>query len=321
MDNATIARMLEQTADLLEVDGADRFRVGGYRRAAEAVDQTTVELASVADDSARLLAIPGIGKSMATAIQAIVQTGSMPLRDELLAKYGGADLLELLKLPSMGPKTIALVWAAAKIGSIDQLADAIDSGKLAELPRMGQKQLEKIRKGIDDYRRSAGRFRIDQAAEAAKRIELYLLAFPGFEKVTPAGSLRRRRETAGDLDLLVTGPACAPENTSAAVEYVAAFPGIHDLIAKGENKVSFHLSDGMQVDVRLLPSASYGAALQYFTGSKAHNVTLRQRALKMGYTLSEWSLARLDDDSVVAAASEQEIYSALHMDWIPPELR
>src|SRR5579871_1802343 len=321
MDNATIARVLDQTADLLEVDGADRFRVGGYRRAAEAVNQTTVDLLSIADDSERLLAIPGIGKSMASAIQAIVRTGTMPLRDELLAKYGGADLLELLKLPSLGPKTIALFWAAAKISSIDQLADAIDSGRLAELPRMGQKQLEKIRKGIDDYRRSAGRFRIDQAAEAARRIELYLLAFPGFEKVTPSGSLRRGRETAGDLDLLVTGPACAPEKTSAAVEYVAAFPGIHDIIAKGENKVSFHLGNGLQVDVRLLPSESYGAALQYFTGSKGHNVSLRQRALKMGYTLSEWSLARLDDDSVVAAATEEDIYSALHMDWIPPEMR
>jgi DNA polymerase (family 10) len=321
MDNAAIARLLEQTADLLEVDGADRFRVGGYRRAAEAAEQTTVDLMSVAGDPARLLAIPGIGKSMATAIQAIAQTGTMPLREELLAKYGGADLLELLKLPSMGPKTIALLWAAAKITSIDQLADAIDSGKLAELPRMGQKQLEKIRKGIDDYRRSAGRFRIDQAADAAQRLELYLLAFPGVEKVTPAGSLRRGRETAGDLDVLVTGPACRPDATEPMVEYVAAYPGIADLIARGENKVSFHLSDGMQVDVRLLPTESYGAALQYFTGSKAHNVTLRQRALKMGYTLSEWSLARLDDDSTVAAATEEEIYGALHMDWIPPEMR
>jgi DNA polymerase (family 10) len=258
---------------------------------------------------------------MATAIQAIVQTETLPLREELLAKYGGADLLELLKLPNMGPKTIALIWAAAKITSIDQLADAIDSGRLAELPRMGQKQLDKIRKGIDDYRRSAGRFRIDQAADAARRIELYLLAFQGFERVTPAGSLRRGRETAGDLDLLVTGPACAPEKTSDAVEYVSAFPGISDLIAKGENKVSYHLADGMQVDVRLLPPESYGAALQYFTGSKAHNVALRQRALKMGYTLSEWSLARLDDDSTVAAVTEEEIYGALKMDWIPPEMR
>jgi DNA polymerase (family 10) len=321
MDNATIARILEQTADLLEIDGAERFRVFGYRGAAQAAEQTTVDLSEAASDTARLLAIQGIGKSMAVAIQAIVQTGTMPLREELLAKYGGADLLELLKLPSMGPKTIALLWAAAKITSIDQLADGIDNGNLAGMPRMGQKQLDKIRKGIDDYRRSSGRFRIDQAADASRRIELYLLAFPGFEKVTPSGSLRRGRETAGDLELLVTGPACAPDRTSPAVEYVSAFRGITDLIARGENKVSFHLADGMQVDVRLLPSKSYGAALQYFTGSKAHNVALRQRALKMGYTLSEWSLARLDDDSTVAAATEEEIYSALKMDWIPPELR
>ena len=320
MDNVTMARLLEQTADLLEIDGADSFRIRSYRRAAEAVEQTTVDLTAVADDTARLLEIPGIGKSMAANLKAIAGTGTLPLREELLAKYG-SSLLELMKLPGMGPKTVALFWSAAQIASIDQLAEAIDGGRLAGLPRMGQKQLDKLRKGIEDYRRSSGRYRIDQAQEAADRLELYLLEFPGVEKVTPAGSLRRGRETAGDLDLLVTGPACAPEQTAAAVEHVAAYPGIHDLIVKGENKVSFHLIDGMQVDVRLLPSASYGAALQYFTGSKAHNVSVRQRALKMGYTLSEWALARLDDGTTVAAATEEEIYAALKMDWMAPELR
>jgi DNA polymerase (family X) len=320
MDNPTMARLLAETADLLEIDGGDSFRIRSYRRAAEASEQTTVDLVAAAPETARLLEIPGIGKGMAANLQAIAATGTLPLRDELLAKYG-AGLLELLKLPGMGPKTVALLWDAAKIASIDQLAEAIEAGRLTGLPRMGEKQIEKLRKGIDDYRRSAGRFRIDVAEEAARRISAYLLAFPGIEKVTPAGSLRRGRETAGDLDLLVTGPACAPEQTAAAVEYVAAYPGIHDMIAKGENKVSFHLSDGLQVDVRLLPSASYGAALQYFTGSKAHNVTLRQRALKMGYTLSEWALARLDDNSTVAAATEEEIYAALAMDWMPPEMR
>ncbi len=320
MDNPTMARLLEETADLLEIDGGDSFRIRSYRRAAEAAAQTTVDLVAAAPDTARLLEIPGIGKGMAANLQAIAETGSLPLRDELLARYG-AGLLDLLKLPGMGPKTVALLWDAAKISSIDALAEAIDAGRLAGLPRMGVKQIEKLRKGIDDYRRSAGRFRIDVAEEEAKRIAAYLLAFPGIEKVTPAGSLRRGRETCGDLDLLATGPACAPEHTSAAVDYVAAYPGIQDIIAKGENKVSFHVGQGMQVDVRLLPSASYGAALQYFTGSKAHNVSLRQRALKMGYTLSEWALARLDDESTVAAATEEEIYSALGMDWMPPEMR
>jgi len=320
MDNPTMARLLAETSDLLEIDCGDSFRIRSYRRAAEAAEQTTVDLVAAASSIARLLEIPGVGKGMAANIQAIAATGTLPLREQLLAKYG-AGVLDLLKLPGMGPKTVALLWSAAQIASIDQLAEAIEAGRMAGLPRMGEKQIEKLRKGIDDYRRSAGRFRIDVAEDAAGRIAAYLLALDGIERVTPAGSLRRGRETVGDLDLLVTGPACAPEHTTAAVEHVAAYPGICDIIAKGENKVSFHLSNGLQVDVRLLPSASYGAALQYFTGSKAHNVALRQRALKMGYTLSEWALARLDDESTVAAATEEAIYAALGMDWIPPELR
>jgi len=328
MDNLTLARLLSETGDLLEIDGGDSFRIRSYRRAAEAVEQSTVDLAAltVAADPQKLLEIPGIGKSMAANIQAAVATGSIPLRDELLGRYS-AGILDLLKLPGMGPKTIALLWDASKISSIDQLAEAIDAGRLAGLPRMGEKQIEKLRKGIEDFRKSAGRFRIDEAEESAERIIHYLLAFDGIDRVTPAGSLRRGRETAGDLDLLVTGPACEPDKASAAVEYTAAYPGIRDMIARGENKVSFYLGNSLQVDVRLLPSSSYGAALQYFTGSKMHNVALRQRALKMGYTLSEWALARLNDGpggaagSVVAAETEESIYEALGMDWTPPEMR
>jgi len=320
MDNTTMSRLLAETADLLEIDGGDSFRVLSYRRAAEAAEQTTVDLAAIAHDSARLLGIPGIGKSMAANLKAIADTGTLPLREELLTRYG-SSLLELLKLPGMGPKTVALLWDAAKISSIDQLAEAIDAGRLTGLPRMGAKQIAKLKKGIEDYRRSAGRYRIDEAEDAAERVTAWLMSFPGVERVTPAGSLRRGRETAGDLDLLVTGPACEPGHTAGAVDHVCAYSGIHDIIARGENKVSFHLGSGMQVDVRLLPTGSYGAALQYFTGSKAHNVALRQRALKMGYTLSEWSLAALEGGQVIAAASEEEIYSALGMDWMPPELR
>ena len=330
MDNKTMARLLAETADLMEIDGADSFRIRSYRRAADAAEQTTVDLTEAASDPARLMEIDGIGKSMAAKLQAIAATGTLPQREELLAKFG-AGVLELLKLPGMGPKTVTLLWDAGVIGagavdsanvtSIDQLAQAIASGRLKGLPRMGDKQIEKLKKGIEDYRRSAGRFRIDVAEEEAVRIAAYLLKLNGIERVTPAGSLRRGRETVGDLDLLVTGPACAPEKTQAAVEHVAAYPGIHNVIAKGENKVSFNTGQGLQVDVRLLPEASYGAALQYFTGSKAHNVTLRQRALKLGYTLNEWALARLSDASTVAAATEEEIYAALGMDWMPPEMR
>lgn len=320
MDNKTMARLLSETADLLEIDGADSFRIRSYRRAADAAEQTTVDLVEAASDAARLMEIDGIGKGMAAKLQAIAQTGSLEQRDQLLAKYG-AGILDLLKLSGMGPKTIALLWDATKIASIDQLAEAIAAGRLNGLPRMGARQIEKLRRGIDDFRRSAGRFRIDVAAEEAARIAAYLLRLEGIDKVTPAGSLRRGRETVGDLDLLATGPACEPGHTAAAVEHVAAYPGIHDIIAKGENKISFNLEQGLQVDVRLLPTASCGAALQYFTGSKAHNVALRQRALKFGYTLNEWALARLDDGSTVAAATEEEIYAALGMDWMPPEMR
>jgi DNA polymerase (family 10) len=325
MDNKTMARLLAETADLMEIDGADSFRIRSYRRAADAAEQTTVDLVEAANDTARLLAIDGIGKSMAAHLQSIAATGTLPLREELLTKYG-AGVLELLKLPGMGPKTVALLWDAGVISgankdSVGQLAEAIAAGRLKGLPRMGTKQIEKLQKGIEDYKRSVGRFRIDVAEEEAERIAAYLLKLKGIKRVTPAGSLRRGRETEGDLDLLATGPACEPGKTQAAVEHVAAYPGIHDMIAKGENKVSFHVDQGLQVDVRLLPEASYGAALQYFTGSKAHNVTLRQRALKMGYTLNEWALARLDDGSTVAAKTEEAIYSALGMDWMPPEMR
>src|SRR5579863_1618210 len=186
MDNKTMARLLAETADLLEIDGADSFRVRSYRNAAEAAEQTTVDLMEAANDTARLMEIDGIGKGMAARLQAIATTGTLPQRDELLAKYG-AGVLELLKLTGMGPKTIALLWDAAQIGTIDQLSEAIEGGRLKGLPRMGDKQIQKLRKCIEDYRRSTGRFRIDFAEDEAARIATYLLKFPGIEKVTPAG--------------------------------------------------------------------------------------------------------------------------------------
>jgi len=320
MDNIAIARLLDETASLLEIDAGDPFRIRSYRRAAEAVEQQTTQISSLASDPKQLLAIPGIGKGMAANIVEMVSTGTMPLREELLAKYK-PTMLELLRLPGMGPKTVALVWSALGVSDIDSLETAAKAGKLADLPRMGQKFTDKLLKGIEDYRRNSSRFRVDDAHEYAEKISVLIRAFPGIDEITPAGSLRRGRETVGDLDLLVTGPACEPDVVAAAVEHVAGLPLIDKLLAKGQNKVSFTLRNNLQVDVRLLPRASYGAALQYFTGSKMHNVALRQRAIKRGLTLNEYALARLDDNAIVAARTEEEIYRALDLDYIPPELR
>ena len=323
MDNITLARLLDETAALLEIDNADVFRVRSYRRAAEAVEAQTTQLATLATpdaDPKALLAIPGIGKGMAMNIRDLVATGSMPLRDELLTKYR-ATMLELLRLPGMGPKTVALVWSALQVSNIDELEAAAKAGHLNTLPRMGEKFVTKLLKGIEDHRKNSSRFRIDAARVQANRIAELILAFPGIDTVTPAGSLRRGRETVGDLDLLATGPACEPDVVAAAVEHVATLPLIDKLMARGQNKVTFTLRNNLQVDVRLLPRKSYGAAMQYFTGSKHHNVALRQRAIKRGLTLSEYALLRLEDNVIVASETEEAIYNALDLAYIPPELR
>jgi DNA polymerase (family X) len=320
MDNRSMAQLLAETADLLEIDAGDSFRIRSYRRAAEAVESSTVQLSTIAGDPKKLLEIPGIGKGMASNIQDIERTGSLPLRDELLKKYK-PTMLELLRLPGMGPKSVALIWDALHVASVEELEAAIAAGRLAGLPRFGDKLIEKLRKGIEDYKQNSGRFLIDVAEIAAEKLIAYLREFPGFTTILPAGSLRRGRDTVGDLDILATGPACAEQKVSAAVQHAAAYPPAATMLAKGQNKVSFRLRNGLQVDVRLLPEGSYGAALQYFTGSKMHNVTVRQRALKRGYTLSEYALARLDNGAFVAGATEEEIYAALGLDWIPPELR
>jgi DNA polymerase (family 10) len=320
MDNHSIAVMLDETADLLEISAADPFRVRSYRRAAEAVEASTTQLSTISGELKQLLAIPGIGKGMAANIQEIEKAGTFPLREELLVRYK-PSMLELLKLPGMGPKSVALMWEVLQVSSIGELEAALGDGRAAKLPRFGEKQVEKLRQGIEDYKKNSGRFLLDTVEEAAEKLTEYLRGFEGLTRIEPAGSWRRGRETAGDLDMLVTGPGCAEDCVAAAVEYVAAYPLAGTLLAKGQNKVSFRMRTGLQVDVRLLPEGSWGAAMQYFTGSKMHNVTLRQRALRRGYTLSEYALARVDDGSFVAGASEEEIYAALGLDWIAPELR
>jgi len=321
MENKAIASLLYETADLLEIDGQDVFRIRSYRRAAEAIDALPQQVRDLIQEPKKLLEVPGIGKGMLTNLQELFASGTIGVHAEMLAKYK-PSMLDLLKIQGLGPKTISLIWSAYQVADVDGVEKLAQEGKIRILPRMGEKHEQKLLKAIESYRKLTGRFLISVAAETAEALAEHLAKFRGIEKVTPAGSLRRGRETVGDLDLLVTGKACETEESRQQVmEHILLFPGLTDVIARGDNKISFHLRNHMQVDVRLLAAESFGAALVYFTGSKSHNILLRQRALKMGFTLNEYGLARLDDEKRVASKTEEDIYATLKVDYIPPELR
>jgi DNA polymerase (family 10) len=321
VDNKSIATVLYETADLLEIDGQDSFRIRSYRNAAQAVENHTEQIKDIISEPKKVLAIPGIGKGMLVNLQELFKDGQLKVQAELLKKYH-PSMLQLLKIQGLGPKTIALIWSAYQVCDVDGVEKLAREGKIRELPRMGEKQEQKLLKAIEDFRRISGRFLIDVAETEAKKLTDYLAKFQGFDKITPAGSLRRGRETVGDLDILVTGAACcSAEEREKSGQYIAKYPPLMSIIGQGDNKISFRLRNDLQVDVRLLPPESFGAAMQYFTGSKAHNVALRQRALKMGYTLNEYSLADLKTEKPVAGKTEEEIYAKLKLDYIPPELR
>jgi DNA polymerase (family 10) len=321
VDNKAIANILYETADLLEIDGQDSFRIRSYRNAAQAIENHSQQIKDLISEPKQILAIPGVGKGMLDKLKELFTTGKLGVQAELLEKYH-PSMLQLLKIQGLGPKTIALIWSAYKVSDVDGVEKLAREGKIRELPRMGEKHEAKLLKAIEDYRRIGGRFLIDAAELECEKITDYVKKFPGIDKITPAGSLRRGRDTVGDLDILVTGKACTTEEgRQEAIAHVAKYPPLMDVIASGDNKISFHVRSGMQVDVRLLPPESFGAAMQYFTGSKAHNVALRQRALKMGYTLNEYSLATLEGEKPVAGRTEEEIYAKLKLDYIPPEMR
>ncbi|MBV8052401.1 MAG: DNA polymerase/3'-5' exonuclease PolX [Acidobacteriaceae bacterium] len=321
MDNKAIAGILYETADLLEIDGQDSFRIRSYRNAAQSIEALPQQISDLIGEPKKILEIPGIGKGMLQNLQEMFKEGRLSLHAEMLKKYR-PSMLDLLKVQGLGPKTIALIWSAYQICDLEGVEKLAREGKIRTLPRMGEKQETKLLKAIEDYRRIAGRFLLDSAEAQAAKIVEHLQGYPGVEKVTPAGSLRRGRETVGDLDILVTGKACCEDEArQKLIDHIIKLPGLMEIIARGDNKVSFRLRGGMQVDVRFLAPESFGAAMQYFTGSKAHNVALRQRALKMGYTLSEYSLARVDDQKAVAGKTEEEIYAKLKLDYIAPELR
>ena len=321
MDNKAIANVLYETAELMKVANEDGFRIRSYERAAEALEGWPQQVREIYQDERALLAIPGIGKGMAGNIRELLTEGKLDVHEELLKKYH-PSMLQLFKVSGLGPKTIALIWDAFQVCDVDGVAKLASEGKLRTLPRQSEKSEQKILKAIESYRQLTGRFLIDVADETARKMTEFLKDLLGVDKVTPAGSLRRGRETVGDLDLLVTGKCCESEpQREKVIDKILSFPGILEVLARGENKVSFKLRSGMQVDVRLLPPDSFGAAMQYFTGSKNHNVQLRQRALKQGYTLNEYGLVRMEDNKRVAGKTEEEIYKKLGLAYIPPELR
>jgi DNA polymerase (family 10) len=265
------------------------------------------------DPSRKLTDIPGIGADLAKKIIELVKTGKCEYHQEQRKKIPGG-LLDLLQLQTVGPQKVRLFYKELNVQSIDDLEAAAKAGRLRNLPKMDVKSEENILKAIEVFRRAAGRFRLDTAQETADELAAFLKALKTVEEVTPAGSLRRGRETVGDLDLLVTG-----RDHGGIADHFVKFPGIDQVLAKGEDKVSVKLKNDLQVDVRLLERKSYGAALQYFTGSKEHNVALRDRAKRRGWKLSEYGL--FEGEKVIASRTEEEIYMKLGLEWIPPELR
>ena len=317
MENKEIARVLWETADLMEIAAEDGFRIRSYRNGATAVDGYPERIEDILRDPERKVTdIPGIGKSLAHVLADIVQRGSCERRDLLLEKFP-PTALEFLKIQGLGPKSIALIFEHYRVSTIDGLERLCQEQKLRVLPRMGAKLEEKVLRSIAQYRQRTGRYLLSYARTMADELTTLLRGVEGVDMVTPAGSLRRGRETVGDLDLLVTGPAATN-----ALEPFTSYSRVEEVLARGENKASARVGrEGLQVDVRTLPPDSFGAAMQYFTGSKDHNVAIRMRAVRLGFKLSEYGLFRVEDESKVAGATEEGIYQALGLPWIPPELR
>jgi len=317
MENREIARLLSEVGDLMEIAAEDGFRIRSYRNAASVIESYPERIEDILRDPNRKVTdIPGIGKGIAAVLEEIGRRGSFEKRDLLLQQYP-PTLLELLRIQGLGSKGVALLYQHHKVATIDDLERICKEQKLRELPRMGAKLEEKVLKSIAQYRQRAGRFLLSFGKKSADELIPYLSETGGLDQIAAAGSLRRGKETIGDLDLLVTG-AGAPE----ALERFVSHPKAHAVLGKGPNKASIQYGlEGLQVDLRALPHESYGAAMQYFTGSKEHNIALRLRAQKLGLTLNEYGLFRKEGEQRVAGETEEEVYAQLGLRWIPPELR
>jgi DNA polymerase (family 10) len=314
MENPEIAQAFDEVADLLELQGANPFRVRAYRNAARTLRDLAEPVAEIAADPGRRLEdLPGIGADLAGKIRTLFQTGDLPLRQQLRGEVP-AGLRDLLGVPGLGPKRAQVLYRQLGIRSLDKLRRAAEEHRIRQLKGFGTKTEENILRGLEHLAQVGRRVYLAEAKVYADALTRHLKAAPGLRQVEVAGSFRRRQETVGDLDMLA---AC--DDAGQVMDRLAAYDGVVEVLARGDTKMTVRLKTGLQIDLRVVPGESYGAALQYFTGSKAHNILLRRRAQDRGLKVNEDGVFR--GNKRVAGRSEEEVYAALGLPWIPPELR
>ncbi len=314
LTNSEAAALFAAIADMLEIKGENIHRVLAYRRAAETISSLPRSLSAIYDEGG-LTALPHIGATLAEKIEELLSTGQLEFYNRLAAEIP-PGLVEMLKVPGMGPKKVALFWKSLGITSLEELAEAARAGQLRDLPGMGIKSEAKILEGIEALARRTNRVRISDALPVATSILEHLLSLPGALYGDVGGSLRRRRDTIGDIDLLV-----ASSDPTPIMEAFVHRPEVARLLGQGPTKASVELANGLQVDLRILPPERYGTLLAYFTGSKEHNVRLRELALKQGLSLNEHGFTPTDGGPEILCQTEAQVYEVLGMPWIPPELR
>jgi DNA polymerase (family 10) len=312
LDNAAIARILREVADLLEIKDDNPFKIRAYRNGADIVANHPHEMAAL--DATGLREIPGIGKDLAARIREIVETGDAEFHRELMAEFP-PTILDVLNLQGVGPKTVAMLYRELGVRTVEDLEKAAVDGKVRSLRGMGQKKEALILKALADRKRHAGRHLLAEAHDVASALVGWLREHAPEAQIEAVGSLRRGCETCGDIDILASG---AP---AAVMDRFAEYRLVERVLALGDTKSSVLLQGGFQADLRLVAADSRGAALQYFTGSKAHNIALRDRAIGLGFKLNEYGLFRVEGDEKVAGATEEDVYEALGLQWVPPELR
>ncbi|HYA00315.1 MAG TPA: helix-hairpin-helix domain-containing protein [Candidatus Binatia bacterium] len=317
ISNRDVVRTLERIAGLLEIRGDNPFKVRAYRQAAVQVENLETPLPEIAAQEGGLRAIEGFGAAIAEKVQELLRTGRLGFLEDLEGEVP-PTLLTICELPGVGPRTAAALWHEAGISTIDQLDHAARSGGLAGIPRLGARSLENLVAALDRRVARGGRRRRprEEVTGLAETLRDELRALPAAQRVELAGSYRRGEATVGDLDIVV-----ATRHPVEVLTCFAALPQVERVILRGDTKCSIEAGGGLQVDCRAIPPESFGAAWQYFTGSAAHNVRLRGRALRLGLTLNEYGVYRVEGGGRVAGAEEAEVYAALGLDWIPPERR